>query len=67
MEEKNKSQATVFKVTYNGPLHVSGNFILLDESAKQLDIRGETWLCRCGISKTKPFCDGSHRKEGVKD
>ena len=27
--------------------------------------KGKTYFwCACGLSKTQPFCDGSHRKEG---
>ncbi len=26
---------------------------------------GSYWWCTCGLSKTQPFCDGSHKEEGA--
>jgi len=23
---------------------------------------GDKWICMCGLSKTKPFCDGQHKR-----
>ena len=39
---------------------------LIDSTGQPIDVSGEKkiWLCRCGASKTKPFCDGSHETIG---
>jgi len=63
MEENKdkKPQATVEVVEF-GPLKISGNFILKDIKRGKEESPGEIWLCRCGKSNTKPYCDGSHKK-----
>lgn len=48
----------------NGPLKVSGNLEIVSGTGHTIDRVTETWLCRCGHSKNKPYCDGSHRKAG---
>jgi CDGSH-type Zn-finger protein/uncharacterized Fe-S cluster protein YjdI len=50
--------------TANGPLHLQGQ-LTIRNAAHQVIFEGtETWLCRCGGSGTKPFCDGSHERVG---
>jgi nitrite reductase/ring-hydroxylating ferredoxin subunit/CDGSH-type Zn-finger protein len=50
--------------TENGPLHVRGPFQLVMPSGRILETEDEVWLCRCGASGDKPFCDGSHERIG---
>lgn len=47
-----------------GPLVIEGDFELLDESGERIDTSSlpKVSLCRCGASKAKPFCDGSHHR-----
>ena len=66
MKAKKKPMAE-FKVLPNGPLQVSGNFTITDRDGKTLKTQDPAFLCRCGGSKNKPFCDGSHRKVGLRD
>lgn len=50
----------------NGPLHVSGNLEVLTGTGKTINRTTDVWLCRCGHSQNKPYCDGSHAKVGFK-
>jgi CDGSH-type Zn-finger protein len=44
----------------HGPLWVRGGIPIESTEGKQYEIRNRVTLCRCGRSKNKPFCDGSH-------
>jgi len=55
---------TDFKVFANGPIEVTGNFELFDTGGQPIEVNGPVFLCRCGESSNKPFCDGSHKKSG---
>jgi len=54
-------------VTKDGPYAVIGDCELLDAHWAQGAPRDRYTLCRCGASKNKPFCDGSHFDAGFKD
>jgi len=58
--------ATDIVVFPNGPLRISGDFIIKDGQNKSFDLSGRTAisLCRCGLSENKPFCHGSHARKG---
>ena len=48
----------------NGPLVVKGLDAMKGPDGSMLEVKPVLALCRCGGSKTKPFCDGSHRTNG---
>ena len=48
----------------NGSLQVEGNLEICSGTGRVIEKTTKTWLCRCGHSNTKPFCDGSHSKIG---
>jgi len=53
----------VVSPTKNGPLHCTGSMTIVGTDGVHT-VTAQTWLCRCGGSSRKPFCDGTHRKIG---
>jgi len=48
----------------NGPYHVTGHIEIVNQSGEIIWVGDETWLCRCGHSSHKPFCDDTHATIG---
>lgn len=56
----------VVEPTKDGPLHVRGNLEVVTGTGKTINRVTESWLCRCGQSRNKPYCDGSHKAAGFR-
>ena len=57
------------KARENGPYKVTGPFRLIDADGNEYEIPDDgkpVALCRCGGSKTKPFCDSTHSEIGFR-
>ena len=55
---------TKITVNNNGSLRIESDFEIVDKNGKVYDLAGRevVSLCRCGLSKNKPFCDGAHNR-----
>ena len=55
------------KVRDNGPYLIEGPFTVVDASGNSFQVpagKPAVVLCRCGQSKNRPFCDGTHKTCG---
>jgi CDGSH-type Zn-finger protein len=50
----------------DGPLRLDGAVELLSDAGERLGYATQLWLCRCGESRRKPFCDGTHKRSGFR-
>lgn len=48
----------------NGPLQVKGAVEITSGTGHRLNVTKTAYLCRCGQSANKPYCDGSHKRVG---
>jgi Iron-binding zinc finger CDGSH type. len=62
-ETKSEKAKTIIEVVDSGPLKISGNFIIKDLKRDKEIHMEEVFLCRCGKSSGKPFCDDSHKNK----
>jgi CDGSH-type Zn-finger protein len=52
--------------TDDGPLQVEGTVVVQHPDGTVIREASKVFLCRCGFSEKKPFCDGSHSRQGWK-
>ena len=65
--EKPSTSFTKVEVLPNGPLLVHGDISVILADGNQEERESPTAFCRCGGSKNKPYCDGTHTKIDFKD
>ena len=58
------SDKVKIQVKKNGSVRVTGTIDFVDAEGNVIETKTDFSLCRCGASKEKPFCDGSHRDAG---
>ena len=71
MAEKNAGASGTGHVTVelqkDGPLKVSGLTAFKNSRGEAIAARKTVFLCRCGDSRNRPFCDGTHVRTGFTD
>ena len=51
----------------SGPLWVRGGIPIVSQETGAYEVRNRVTLCRCGQSRNKPFCDGTHTEVKYRD
>jgi uncharacterized Fe-S cluster protein YjdI len=50
----------------DGPYLINSPCVIVHPDGREEEKPGKVALCRCGSSKNKPYCDGTHKKIGFK-
>jgi CDGSH-type Zn-finger protein len=58
------SDKVTMLVKPNGSIRVTGTVDFVDADGNVIESKTDFSLCRCGHSKEKPYCDGSHKAAG---
>jgi thiamine pyrophosphate-dependent acetolactate synthase large subunit-like protein/CDGSH-type Zn-finger protein len=67
MSDQTKAAVPTIELVKDGPLKVTGLKSFRNSRGEAIATRKAVFLCRCGASKNKPFCDGTHSSIGFRD
>ena len=67
VEYRTQAREPMVTVTDDGPYAITGGIELIGVTFGEGASKEHYTLCRCGASKNKPFCDGSHWAVGFRD
>ena len=67
MNDETPNGGPTVEIQKDGPLKVTGLESFLNSRGEPIAVRKTVFLCRCGASKNKPFCDGTHSHIGFTD
>lgn len=67
VEHRDQDRETMVTLTKDGPYAVTGGIEIVEQLQGEGASTEHYTLCRCGGSKNKPFCDGTHWHIGFKD
>jgi CDGSH-type Zn-finger protein len=68
VEHRDQEREPLVTVAKDGPYFVTGGIQIVGHANRAEAVSNEhCTLCRCGSSKNKPFCDGTHWHTGFKD
>ena len=56
----------IIDISDNGPILVSGPVNIKYKGSQELRESKTIAFCRCGLSSNKPYCDGTHKREGFR-
>lgn len=62
--KEGKQDKLLIKLMKNGPVLLEGTYTLELPKIGEFTSSKNIALCRCGGSRNKPFCDGTHKKIG---
>ena len=67
VEHRDQERDPLVTVSKDGPYYVTGGIEVVGHANRAEGVSEEhATLCRCGSSKNKPFCDGTHWQIGFK-